>query len=130
MRAPGSDKWLLFLCCSCVAQVAAEGDGEWLPAHLQRELAPGIAAQLTTERSALVSDASRLLETVAARQGRAAAPLVEKLLFDALQVAGAGNKTIAKFVRSAVTAVVSRLSSRAHTRTRKTRRCTRSSFGP
>ena len=45
---------------------------------------------------------------MAATQGRAACPLVEKLLFDALVVAGAGNKTIAKFVRSALTSVMTR----------------------
>jgi hypothetical protein len=78
---------------------------EWFTPALQRELSGGLLEQLRTERSALVSDACALLGRLGAEHGRAIAPLVERLLPEMVVVAGAGNKTIAKFVRPTLLAL-------------------------
>lgn len=78
---------------------------EWFTPSMQRELSGGLLEQLRTERSALVSDACALLTRLGGEHGRALAPLVERLLPEMVVVAGAGNKTIAKFVRPTVLAL-------------------------
>ena len=90
---------------TAIEQIVARGGTDALPPHAQREIAPGVAAQFTTERSALVAEAARVVEGIVRDHGRAFAPLIERLLYDLLLVSGAGNKTIAARVRPVLAAI-------------------------